>query len=76
MDLQLSPAKAVRWVPDDRARRPQVVILDRGDSASLVCLSAAAPLAMGDCVRHRGLTWRITAYRDHARAFVAHLRTC
>ncbi len=48
-----------------------VVIADAGDGAWIVDRAGDGPPRLGERFAYRGQDWRITGYREHARAYVA-----
>jgi len=56
-----------------RPSRSPVVIADGGDGAWIVDMGVIETPRVGARFTHNGQDWRITRYREHARAFVAEL---
>jgi hypothetical protein len=71
MSLTKAPTAIPIAQPPSECRRPAVVIVDSGVSASLVVLCGLAGPALGLRFQYAGTTWQIIGYRHTARAFLA-----
>jgi hypothetical protein len=70
--IRATDASAGQGLPArPRSARPAVIVLDAGPAAWVATRELPGEVGIGTRLTFHGASWRVVAYRPHARAYVA-----